>query len=148
MLRGGAGGGIFPGNFPEWPGLQAVQGGGSFRSVASTRAAGYEGKENGGNGVKDGVLLSPEGGRRQFSDAGSDFGDGNRKMEAAAKFFKAVGDFVSVRDIKALKRDVSRQLEILKGLNLNDCQSCEEIALVLEEICKNTEFGDKALEKI
>ena len=31
---------------------------------------------------------------------------------------------------------------------LNDCQSCEEIALVLEEICKNTEFGDKALEKI
>ncbi len=80
MLLGGAGEGIFPGNFPEWPGLQA--GIGSLRSVVS-KAAGEEGKENGGNGVKDFALLSLEGGRRQFSDGGSDFGDVNRKMEAA-----------------------------------------------------------------
>ena len=30
----------------------------------ASKAAGEKGKENRGNGVKDGVLLSPEGGRR------------------------------------------------------------------------------------
>jgi len=147
MSRGGAGGGNFQGNFPDWQNLHVSQNGNnSFRSVAS-KGAGEDGNGNGGNGGNGG-RHSPEGGRRQFSEVGSEMGEGNRKMEAATSFFKTVGEYVSVWDNKALKREALRQLEIVKGVNLNNCQSCEEVAQYLEEVNKNTEIGGGALERI
>ena len=61
MLRGGAGGGGFLGNFQDWPNLQ--QSNSSFRSVAS-KAAAEDGKGNGGNevmGLEHNPLMGGEG---------------------------------------------------------------------------------------